>query len=121
MSDPSKNAAVMANATKDRPASQRKQELADHFDRLASGRERWKRNRYYHDELARFVSFLVPEGSRVLDIGCGAGDLLAATRPDVGVGVDLSPEMLEVARRRHPGLQFRTGDAEDLPVEGAFE
>lgn len=121
MSDPSKNAAVMANATKDRPASQRKQELADHFDRLASGRERWKRNRYYHDELARFVSFLVPEGSRVLDIGCGAGDLLAATRPDVGVGVDLSPEMLEVARRRHPGLQFRTGDAEDLPVEGAFD
>ena len=121
MTDPLKKADVMEHVTKERPLSQRKQELAEHFDRIASGREPWKRNRYYHDELARFVSFVVPRGSRVLEIGCGAGDLLAATRPREGVGVDLSPEMLNVARRRHPEHEFAAGDAEDLAVEGTFD
>jgi SAM-dependent methyltransferase len=121
MSDPLERIAQTDVASNARPASRRKQELAAHFDRLASGRERWKTNRYYHDELARFVSFLVSEGSRVLEIGCGAGDLLAATRPREGVGIDLSIEMLNVGKRRHPELEFAVGDAEDLPVEGAFD
>ena len=98
-----------------------KRRLAEHFDRMASGRERWKRNRYYHSELARLVSFVVPEGSRVLEIGCGAGDLLAAARPKYGTGVDLSPGMTDLARERHPELKFTVGDAEDLPVAEPFE
>lgn len=121
MSDPLTKAEDMGHATEERRTSLRKQELAEHFDRIASGREPWKRNRYYHDELARFVCFLVSDGSRVLEIGCGAGDLLAATRPREGVGVDLSPEMLDVARRRHPELELEVGDAEDLTVEGSFD
>jgi SAM-dependent methyltransferase len=104
-----------------RPPSQTKQALADHFDRIASGRERWKRNKYYHAELARFVSFLVSEGARVLEIGCGGGDLLAATQPREGVGLDLSPEMVAVAAKRHPGLRFAVGDAEALNVDGTFD
>ena len=94
--------------------SDAKRQLADHFDRIASGREPWKRNRYYHSELARLVSFVVPEGSRVLQIGCGAGDLLAATRPQHGVGIDLSPGMVELARERHPELEFTVGEPKEF-------
>ena len=101
--------------------SDAKRQLADHFDRVASGREPWKRNRYYHSELARFVSFVVPERSRVLQIGCGAGDLLAATRPQHGVGIDLSPRMVELARTRHPELEFRVGDAENVSEAATFD
>ena len=101
--------------------SRAKQSLAEHFDRLASGEIRWTRNRYYHDSLARFLRFLVPDGADVLEIGCGDGQLLAALRPRLGVGVDLSAGMLRRAAVRHAGLRFTQGDAEDLPVQGDFE
>ncbi len=66
--------------------------------------------------------FVVPAGSRVLEIGCGTGDLLAALAPEGGVGVDFSPAMLAEARRRYPNLQFVEADAHDLSaVEGTFD
>ena len=95
--------------------------LAEHFDRLASGQIRWKRNRYYHAELARFIAFLVPAQSDVLEIGCGDGGLLAAVRPRRGVGVDLSAGMSARAARQHPELHVVQGDAEDLPISGEFD
>lgn len=101
--------------------SRSKQLLAEHFDRLASGQLPWKRNRYYHQELASFVGSLVPEHARVLEVGCGDGGLLASLRPSRGVGIDLSREMVRRASREHPELDVVQGDAEDLPVAGTFE
>jgi len=57
---------------------------------------------------------LVP-GSRVVDLCCGTGELTVALArlagPENVVGVDFVPEMLERARRRHPGLRYLEGDA----------
>src|ERR671933_267721 len=61
---------------------------------------------------------------RLLDVGCGTGELMSAAvaRGATAVGVDLSEGMLEVARSTHPGLEFRRGDAEDLPFgDGEFQ
>ena len=79
--------------------------------------------RYYHRRLAEIYAFLIPPGQRVLELGCGRGDLLAAIRPREGhgVGLDLSPEMIRQARARHPGLRFVQGDALDLPVDEPFD
>lgn len=101
--------------------SRTKKLLMEHFDRLASGRLPWKRNRYYHQELAKFVQFLIPRQARVLEVGCGDGGLLASLRPSRGVGIDLSGEMVRRARREHPDLEAAQGDAEDLPVSGTFD
>ena len=98
-----------------------KARLADHFDDLATGRRRWKRNRYYHAEVARLVRFLIPAGVRVLEVGSGSGDLLAAVEPEVGVGIDLSPGMVALAAASHPHLRFAVGDAEDLHVDEVFD
>ena len=74
----------------------------------------WKaKNAYYHEEDARYMRFLVPEGSAVLDLGCGDGRLLADLKPSRGVGIDFSEEMIALARRRHPDLEFHLGDIED--------
>jgi demethylmenaquinone methyltransferase/2-methoxy-6-polyprenyl-1,4-benzoquinol methylase len=66
---------------------------------------------------------LAPGGS-ALDVACGSGKLtaqLAAIAGDDGrvVGLDFSPQMLEVARRDHPGIEFVEGDALNLPFKDA--
>ena len=85
------------------------------YDALGPGREQWiARSRYYYDGLTRLLRFLVPPGQRVLDIGCGNGDQLAALAPSLGVGVDLSQGMIDLARRKHPGLTLFRQAAEEL-------
>src|SRR5579862_8494768 len=61
---------------------------------------------YYRRRLAELYRFLIPRGARVLELGCAGGDLLAALEPSHGVGVDLSPAAVELARRKHPQLEF---------------
>ena len=69
---------------------------------------------HYHRHLARIYRHFIPSGSRVLEMGCGQGGLLAAVSPSEGWGVDFSPAMLDKARAKHPELHFRLGDAHNL-------
>lgn len=101
---------------------EKKQALREHFNKLASQRAHWLRKAadYYHDQ-KRYLKFLVPEGLRVLEIGSGLGDLLAALKPSRGVGLDISDNMVAEAARRHPCLEFRVGDAEALDLRETFD
>ncbi len=106
--------------------SPRKLATRDLADSLARDRESWiARNAYYYEQDRRYMRFLVSEGLRVLDLGCGTGDLLAALRPSRGVGVDFSPGVIDVAKRKHPDLEFVVGDVESAPtidsLEGPFD
>ncbi|MEU9124897.1 methyltransferase domain-containing protein [Streptomyces sp. NPDC048506] len=58
-------------------------------------------------------------GAPLADLGCGPGHVAAwlAERGVRPVGVDVSPEMVALARRAHPGAEFREGDLLDLPAE----
>ena len=85
-------------------------------------RGKWRRRAaYYHQEIERYLRFLIPAGSSVLEIGCGTGELLAALEPSRGVGVDISPRMVEQARRNFPALDFRVDDMEDLQIREKFD
>ena len=75
---------------------------------------------YYHQRLTEIYRFLVTPDQRVLEVGCGRGDLLAALKPAVGIGVDFSTEIVAQAARRHPSLQFIQADAHDLTVLEAY-
>jgi SAM-dependent methyltransferase len=93
--------------------------LVERLDALAGARDRFRaRHRVYYDEIERIARNLVPAGARVLEIGCSTGDLLAALRPARGVGVDISPRTVELARRKHPELDLRAGAAEELELGG---
>ncbi len=96
--------------------------LRAHFDAMAPDRDRWKaRNGFYYAHQTAHVLDLVAPGQRVLEIGCGTGDLLHACRPRVGLGLDLSPAMVGIAAAKYPDLQFVVGDAEALPLQGPFD
>jgi ubiquinone/menaquinone biosynthesis C-methylase UbiE len=99
---------------------EKREEVRAYYDREAERyAARWvPANRHYYRLLEQTVAELVPPGRRVLDVGCGLGDLLAATRPAVGVGVDFSAGMLAQARRRHPHLDFHELDGEEVAQLG---
>jgi ubiquinone/menaquinone biosynthesis C-methylase UbiE len=86
-------------------------------------------SRYMEPDARVFYEDLdVPAGCRLLDVGCGSGQLaLLAARDGVDVtGVDIAPNLIEraQARARAEGLnaRFIEGDAEDLPFEdGSFD
>jgi SAM-dependent methyltransferase len=76
----------------------------------------------YHRRLTQIFKFLVPPGQRVLEIGCGNGDLLAALQPAESIGVDFSGQMIERSRQRYPDIQFIQADAMDLSaVDKSFD
>jgi SAM-dependent methyltransferase len=57
---------------------------------------------------------------RVLEVGCGPGELSARVAAELGaevVALDISPRMVELARGR--GIDARVGDVQDLPFEDA--
>lgn len=69
------------------------------------------------EELVRVVDHWVPlAGARAIDFGCGIGRLTAAmaARGATVTGIDIAPAMIDEARRRAPGLDFRVGDVEVL-------
>jgi SAM-dependent methyltransferase len=109
-----------------RPLSHRQARMRDLFDRLAPDVDAWAaRNPAFHESDTAYLRFLIPEGQRVLEIGSGLGDTLAALAPREGVGIDISPAMNARAKARHPNLTFYTGNAEDpadlAQIEGTFD
>jgi len=76
----------------------------------------------YHRHIAEVYSFHISPGSKVFEIGCGEGNLLAALHPSEGVGIDFSEEMIRRATSKHPDLKFLTADAHDLSMlDGKFD
>lgn len=95
---------------------------AEHWDGVARDvARRGRTGRYYHRRLAELYRHLVAPGLRVVELGCGEGDLLAALEPSVGVGVDFSEEMLALARSRHPELSFVHQDVGELALDGTYD
>src|SRR6266545_7233717 len=86
------------------------------YDRIAELRARFvEKNAYYAREVERLVKSLVAPGSRILEVGCGLGDLLSSLEASRAVGIDASPRMIELARARHPGLDLQVCDVEIDP------
>ncbi|MFA6481688.1 MAG: glycosyltransferase [Bacteroidales bacterium] len=96
--------------------------IHDYFDRLAARRDKWlKRNRFYHRTLEKQYRMIIPEGSTVLELGCGTGDLLNAVKPGTGCGIDFSEGMIERARIKYPDLQFHHADAGEFKSDIRFD
>ena len=102
-----------------------KQQIRDRFDQLAEQRHIWQQKAsYYYDQQYSYYRFLIPEGAKVLELGCGLGDLLAAVKPSRGVGVDFSEKIIEQARSRHSQcseIEFLVADVENLALDETFD
>lgn len=105
-----------------RPLSENKTRVIESMERIAEKRERYiRRSKYYYKNLVNFFSFSIPEGSKVLELGCGTGYLLNAVKPSYGMGIDFAPGMIRVAREKYPHLSFQVMDAEQMNLSETFD
>ena len=89
-----------------------------HWDSVAIQTDSWDGfGGYYHKRINEVYRFFVQPNARVLEIGCGKGDLLASLQPSVGVGIDFSMEMISRAKKRYPHLHFYLSDAHEVNIK----
>lgn len=88
--------------------------VQQHFDGLAGEYDFWKKkNWYYYDAVKKVYAGFIPAGSRILEIGCGTGEILASLKPSFGVGIDISGGMIKWAQEKYvnaSNLLFRHAD-----------
>jgi len=100
---------------------QRRQRTRDQLAKIAARRESWiHRNSYYYGLLNRLLRFLVEPQKKVLSVRCGTGNLLAVVQPEKGRGVDICPEIVEIARQRNPSFEFSVAFPDKPEFQQAF-
>lgn len=83
--------------------------------------DRWRaKNRYYYTKMKKLLTHLIPPGIKVIELGCGTGELLHSVAPSVGVGVDCDPDMVELAKKKFPEMEFRCDDVENLKEQSKY-
>ena len=99
-----------------------KTELKQHPDLLARLYDQYrKKNAYYHGKVEAFARQNVPPGSRVLEVGCGMGELLDHVKPGYGLGIDINKHLIECGQKKFPHLDLRVGKAEEFVSEEKFD
>lgn len=77
-------------------------ESEKYFNSIAHDYDFWKRkNGFYYSNLIELYRSLIPTGSTILEIGCGTGDIVTSLNSKSAKGIDISHEMIEIAKRKH--------------------
>ena len=92
------------------------------FDALAYG---WDCNQVHDEEIITFIldKGEIVKGKRVLDVACGTGVLFPdyIRRGARVTGVDISSEMLRIAKNKYPDIQLICADAEEYSFEKDYD
>jgi len=84
------------SSEKDRFLAEKEEGSRSHYRDLAPHYGQWLvRRKYYYQRKIRLLRHLLPLPGRVLEIGCGLGQNLAALAPQYGLGIDLCRELLD--------------------------
>jgi SAM-dependent methyltransferase len=78
-------------------------------------------SRQYHALLGWYYRRMIPPGARVLEVGCGAGDVLAALPDRDRTGIDLFASQLELARQQVPEAHLDCAAGESYTADQPFD
>ncbi len=85
------------------------------YDKMAASRKRWiKKSKTFHQEDLLMLREFTFKRSKVLELGCGSGQLLNSLCPSYGLGIDISKEIIKQAKKNYKDLDFIHGDIADV-------
>ncbi|MEC8100065.1 MAG: glycosyltransferase [Pseudomonadota bacterium] len=89
--------------------------ISSFYDGLAKSRKNWlkKSSAFHKEDRLIFNEFIMPK-SKILELGCGTGNLLKSLNPVYGVGIDVSKEIIKEAKKENKGINFIQGDISNL-------
>jgi SAM-dependent methyltransferase len=94
----------------------------EYFETLALNRKKPRGfSAYYWNEITNYCDYFAQENISVLEVGCGAGELLNGIRAKRKVGIDFSAEMIAVAKQKYPTIDFHVMEAENLQLNEKFD
>jgi len=99
-----------------------KEQQKNYFDSVADDRIRYRKSKaYYWNYITRYCNYFIHEEDKVLEIGCGTGELIAALKGKRKLGVDFSEKMIGHALEQFPDLNLIVMDAQDMKLEEKFD
>lgn len=82
----------------------------------------WKeKNWYFHNSLKQIFKELIAEGTNVLQVGYGLGDILGALFPKKGVSVDTDESIVTTSKQRYPYLKFLNMNPGKMNLKDKFD
>jgi SAM-dependent methyltransferase len=95
------------------------EQLADYYDEIYHFKN-------YQKESEKIESLIQQHkrssGTNLLDVACGTGNHIGYLKQRYIVeGLDFSPEMLRIARKKHPDILFHMGDMTSFKLENRFD
>jgi predicted TPR repeat methyltransferase len=97
------------------------------FDKYAQQyKDKFMNLELYHDSFDTFCENLIKENSEILDIACGPGNItnyLLTRRPDFKItGIDLSQNMIDLAKANNPSAIFELKDMKEISsIKSTFD
>src|SRR5574344_588273 len=86
---------------------------------------RWTKYRsrrsYYWNSITTYCNYFVHPTDSVLEVGCGAGDLIGRINGSAKVGLDFCSPLIEQAKQRFTGVDFYTMEAENITIDRKFD
>src|SRR5712692_2007198 len=94
-------------------------QLADYYDEIYH----FKDYRKEAEKIETLINqYKKSSGNRLLDVACGTGSHIAYLKQHYSVeGLDFSPEMLRIAREKHPNVVFHRGDMTSFKLKNQFD
>jgi ubiquinone/menaquinone biosynthesis C-methylase UbiE len=79
-----------------------KKTVKKHFDSIADSYDSYTAKRILHyNSTKEIIKKYYQKGYKVLEVGCGTGDVINFLNPDIGWGQDISPKMVELAKKKY--------------------
>jgi SAM-dependent methyltransferase len=112
----------MKNKSLDQASITFTKERINYWNHTNLDSKNWERYRnYYKNRLLELYKFAIPKKSKVLEVGCGKGDLLAKLDPFPGVGVDFSSSLIAAGKKSYPHLTFLEIDACNFSFDDKYD
>ena len=90
-------------------------QISSFYDGIAKNRKKWiaKASSFHREDRLNLKELILPR-RKILELGCGTGNLLKSLEPSYGVGVDISKEIIKEANKENNKIKFIHGDISNI-------